>query len=224
MTEQTSKTTSTQRAAEELRQMIVSGTLAAGTDHLETELAARLGMSRTPVREATLVLEGQGLLEVRPRKGVRILPISPEDMEEIYAILTTLESLAAGRAAQIGYGRSDLAELSESIAAMDAALAQEDREGWAAADSRFHSELMRLGGNKRAEGIVHMLSDQVHRARMATLWVRPLPEKSNDDHRRVRDAIRAGNFEEARQAHHSHRVQSGALLVELLRRNRLFSL
>ena len=56
-------------------------------------------MSRTPVREATLMLEAQGLLEVRPRKGVRIPPISPEDMAEIYEVITELESLAAEKAA-----------------------------------------------------------------------------------------------------------------------------
>jgi DNA-binding GntR family transcriptional regulator len=69
-----------QRALRELRDKIFSGELAAGSDHLESELADLLEMSRTPVREAVLTLESQGLLELRPRKGVRILPLSPEDM------------------------------------------------------------------------------------------------------------------------------------------------
>ena len=224
MANRVTKLTSTQRAAEQLREMIVSGTLAAGTDHLETELAERLGMSRTPVREATLMLEGQGLLEVRPRKGVRILPISPDDMEEIYEIITALESIAAGRAAGRRLAERDLSELSKAIVAMERALERDDREAWACADAEFHSELMELGGNARASAIVHMLSDQVQRARMATLWVRPVPDKSNDDHRRVLEAIREGNVEEARQFHYTHRVEAGRLLVDLLRRNRLLSL
>lgn len=57
-------------------------------------------MSRTPVREATLLLEAQGLLEVRPRKGVRILSLYADDMHEIYQVLTELESLAAFLAAE----------------------------------------------------------------------------------------------------------------------------
>jgi len=59
----------TQRAVEELRALIFSGELGAGTDHLESELADLLGMSRTPIREAALILEAQGLVEMRTRKG-----------------------------------------------------------------------------------------------------------------------------------------------------------
>ncbi|MEP2716846.1 GntR family transcriptional regulator, partial [Pseudophaeobacter sp.] len=59
-----------QRAFRALRDMIFSGELAPGSDHLESEMAERLGVSRTPVREAALMLESQGLLELRPRKGV----------------------------------------------------------------------------------------------------------------------------------------------------------
>lgn len=101
----------TQRAVRDLRRMILTGELAAGTDHLETELAEQLGMSRTPVREAALMLESKGLLEMRPRKGVRILPVSPDDMREIYDILTELESLAAERAAEAGFSEQDLQPL-----------------------------------------------------------------------------------------------------------------
>jgi len=70
----------TAQAVARLRQMVFSGELAAGTDHLESELATQLGMSRTPVREALLTLQAQGLIEVRPRRGVRVRPISPTDM------------------------------------------------------------------------------------------------------------------------------------------------
>ena len=85
----------TQQAQERLRDLIFDGDLAAGTDHLETELADRLGLSRTPIREALVALEAQGLVDIRPRKGVRIRPVSPSDMAEIYDILTELEALAA---------------------------------------------------------------------------------------------------------------------------------
>lgn len=137
---------SSQRAAEELRQLVFSGVLAPGSDHLESELAERLNLSRTPVREAMVMLEAQGLVEMRPRKGMRVLPISPDDMCEIYDILTELESLAAEKAARLRYGLQELAELAGSIELMDQALAREDREAWAAADDAFHAELVRLEG------------------------------------------------------------------------------
>ena len=193
MLEAPKQKTITTQAMEQIRQLIFDGELAAGSDHLESELADRLGMSRTPVREATLMLAQQGLLEVRPRKGVRIATLSLKDMEEIYAILTELESLAAEEAAEKGYSETDLADLKQAIEAMEDALEREDREAWAIADDAFHTELVRLGGNSRVQSIVSMMSNQVRRARAMTLYIRPLPVKSNEDHRAVFDAIRKGD-------------------------------
>lgn len=208
----------TRRATRTLRELIVSGELAPGSDHRETDLARALGLSRTPVREAALVLESQGLVQVRPRRGVRILPVSPEDMNEIYEVLTELESLAAGRAAAAGYGPSDLAQLVAAIDAMETALAQGDRPGWAAADDRFHRELVRLGGNRRVIEICERMHDQVRRARALTLFLRPLPTRSNRDHRAVCAAIAAGDAAAARDLHRRHRDHARTMLVGLLRR------
>ncbi|WP_367646991.1 GntR family transcriptional regulator [Ruegeria arenilitoris] len=225
MKDQEAKTLSnTQRAVRDLRQMILSGELAAGTDHLESELAETLGMSRTPIREAALMLESKGLLEMRPRKGVRILPVSSDDMREIYDILTELESLAAQRAAEAGYSEDELAVLAGSIAKMDQAIETEDLEAWAEADELFHQELVRLGGNKRVEAIVAMMSDQVRRARATTLFIRPLPVKSNEDHRVVFQAISEGRPDAARERHREHRLQAKAMLCGILEKHRLTSL
>lgn len=212
---------SSQRALRELRQKIFSGELSAGSDHLESELAEQLNMSRTPVREAVLMLEGQGLLELRPRKGVRILPLSPDDMAEIYDVLTELESLAAERAAMAGYDDDDLCDLASAIDDMDLAIARTDLDAWADADDRFHSELVRLGGNSRISAIVHMMSDQVRRARTTTLFMRPVPTKSNEDHRKVYHAIQKGDAEMARATHREHRRHAKTVIVDLLQRHRL---
>ncbi|MDP5218927.1 GntR family transcriptional regulator [Ruegeria sp. 2205SS24-7] len=214
----------TQRAVHDLRGMILSGQLAAGTDHLESELAEHLGMSRTPVREAALMLESKGLLEMRPRKGVRILPVSPDDMCEIYDILTELESLAAQKAAEAGYGDDKLVPLAQSIDRMDNAIESEDLESWAEADDTFHRELVRLGGNTRVEKIVEMMSDQVTRARAATLYVRPLPLKSNEDHRAVYQAIRNRDPETAHARHRRHRLHAKAVILEILEKYRFSKL
>ncbi|WP_171233619.1 GntR family transcriptional regulator [Ruegeria sp. HKCCA4812] len=225
MKDQDAKTLSnTQRAVRDLRRMILSGELAAGTDHLESELAETLGMSRTPIREAALMLESKGLLEMRPRKGVRILPVSSDDMREIYDILTELESLAAQRAAEAGYSDDELAILAGSIAKMDQAIEAEDLEAWAEADELFHQELVRLGGNKRVEAIVAMMSDQVRRARATTLFIRPLPVKSNEDHRVVFQAISEGRPDVARERHREHRLQAKTMLCGILEKHRLNSL
>ncbi len=221
MTEAGDKTSSTQRAVQELRELIFRGELPAGSDHLEAELAERFGMSRTPVREAALILESQGLVELRPRKGVRILPVSAEDLREIYDVLTELESLAADQAARQGYQPADLAPLAAATDDMDRALAAGDLQAWAEADDRFHAELVRLGRNRRIEAIVAMMSDQVRRVRALTLFLRPVPTASNTDHRMVLDAIRQGDAEAAHRIHKAHRQRAKAMLIGLLETHRL---
>ncbi|QKV19109.1 GntR family transcriptional regulator [Oricola thermophila] len=206
----------TQRAVALLRDMVISNKLPPGSNHLEAELAEMLGMSRTPVREAAIILEGQGLVEVRPRRGVRILPILPSDMEEIYSILTELESLAAYNVAQRGLQPEELAELRSYIEEMEEALGQDDRQRWAAADDRFHRRLIQLAGNGRLENIVATYWDQVHRARLLTLYIRPAPHKSNADHRALVDAIADGKAEEAREIHRQHRIAAKETMINLI--------
>ena len=212
------------RALSALRQMIFSGALMPGSDHLETELAERLGMSRTPVREAALMLQAQGLVEVRPRRGIRVLPVSAQDMADIYDILTELESLAAARAAEAAYSKPDLATLAETIRDMDAALAADDLRAWAEADDRFHRELVRLGGNARLSMIVSVMRDQVRRARATTLFIRPKPSKSNADHRTVYQAIAERNPARAHDTHHAHRRAARDMLVALLEKHQFHGL
>lgn len=224
MSNSASAASNTMLATRQLRGLIFSGQLAAGTDHLESELATRLGMSRTPVREALLRLEGQGLLQVRPRKGVRITSFSPRDMAEVYDVLTELESLAAAKAASRNLTDADLSVMSQAITDMDTALAVDRREDWAAADDVFHSELVRHGDNNRVQMISEMMADQVRRARLVTLYMRPAPTKSNDDHRQVVDAIRRGDPDRARRVHRQHRIAAKEVLINLLERHHLSSL
>jgi DNA-binding GntR family transcriptional regulator len=204
-----------------IKQMIVRNELSAGSNHLESELAERLNMSRTPVREALLVLEEQGLLEVQPRKGARILPLAAEDMSEIYQILTELEGLAAELAASRNHDPKEFAPARSAIREMDEALAKDDREAWAEADTRFHGELIRLSGNSRIAHVVGMFNSQVARARLLTLHLRPSPIKSNEDHRLVLSAIESGDPRAARRLHSRHRVAAGRLIIDILKKHRL---
>lgn len=214
----------TQRALDVLRAMILSNELPAGSTHLETELAHRLKMSRTPVREACLMLEGQGLIEVRPRRGMRINALSPDDMREIYEVLTELESFCAEEVAARKPSEQELLTLARSIKKMESALAAGNRADWAKADEEFHTELVRLSGNRRIGKIVETYNDQVRRARAITLHLRPLPTKSNQDHRKLYDALLKGDAQAARRVHRKHRVRARELLTGLLSQTGLFSI
>ena len=89
------RVSSAERAYRALKDLILSNELPAGSQLLEQEAALRLGMSRTPVREAMIRLEQDGVVEIRPRHGMRVLPVSAADMREIYDVLTSLEATAA---------------------------------------------------------------------------------------------------------------------------------
>jgi DNA-binding GntR family transcriptional regulator len=209
------QSTATKAAVDELKRLIFSGELSADSNHLESELAARLGMSRTPVREAALRLESLGLLQVRPRKGVRISALCEQDMREIYDLLIRLEGHAAARAAMAGYSLRELTGLRGSLRNMEAALWIDDRSAWALADEEFHSELVRLAGNSRLTSIVSMLNDQLRRARTTTLHLRTSLARSNEDHQQLYRAVRLGDSDLACELLVSHRQRAAGSLIEL---------
>ncbi len=198
------RVSSAERAYRALKDLILSNELPAGSQLLEQEAALRLGMSRTPVREAMIRLEQDGVVEIRPRHGMRVLPVSAADMREIYDVLTSLEATAAEMVARKGVTAEELQGLSDNL------------DGWAAADHRFHELLVKLTGNQRLQQIVTQLSEQAHRARMLTLRLRPKPIGSNRDHAMLVDAIAAQDGEAARSIHHEHRAKAGDMLVSLL--------
>ncbi|MEL6197906.1 MAG: GntR family transcriptional regulator [Pseudomonadota bacterium] len=208
-----------QRALTALREMVVTGRLMPGSSHLEVDIAAMLGMSRTPVHEAAVMLESEGLIQVRPRRGILVLPLSPDDMAEIYEILTELEPLAAAKLAETRPDEATLAPMAAELDRMEACLAAGDREGWAQADNRFHAELVRRAGNRRLEEVVNRYSTQVRRARLLTLSLRPLPTASNADHRKLFEAIAAGDAATASRVHRQHRIMAKDLLIGIIEKH-----
>lgn len=208
----------TRHAYTEIKRRILDNEMPANSQHLEQELAKDLRMSRTPVREALIRLAEEGLVEVVPRHGARVLPISIEDMREVYELLTELEAVAARRVAERSPSPKQLAELEAAVTAMDQALLRDDLLAWAKYDDRFHRKLVDLCGNSRLKSVVATFSDQVHRARMQTLTKRPRPVDSNRDHAAVVSAIKLGDGNQAYAIHRRHREQAGTMLLKLLER------
>jgi DNA-binding GntR family transcriptional regulator len=201
--------------------LILDNHLPPGAQRLEAELALELGMSRTPVREAMLRLQQDGLVSVTPRHGMRVAAISPSDMRDIYDVLESLEPKAAELLARRGLPEAELAPLLRACDMMEAAIAGEDRASWAVADEAFHRGLAELCGNRRLATMAMQLWDQSHRARMFTLNMRPLPARSTAEHRATLVAIRAGDAEEARESYRRHRRRGGEELIALIERSGL---
>ena len=175
-------------AYEDLRKRILTDGFGPGAmidDGLEAE---RLGMSRTPVREALLLLEAEGLVEMLPRRGVRVVPITRTDIREVLVLLTALEVAAVELIAAQHPTKQMLAPLIEATRAMNAALESGDPDEWQEADEAFHQGLMVLSGNR------HLLETGI----------------------RFRDKIRRGHFVASRLLPHDRRVRSTATHEELI--------
>lgn len=213
-----------ERAYREIRRRILDNELTAGSVLLEQELASLLTMSRTPVREAMVRLADEGMVEIRPRHGMRVLPVSAEDMQEIYQILTALEAEAAEEIARKGLAPEQITELRDAVAAMEHALEVDDLVLWARGDERFHRLLLEACPNRRLRSLVSQFWDQSHRVRLVTLRLRPKPVDSNVDHLALVDAIERGDGEGARRIHREHRVRNGRMLVDILRTHGLTQL
>lgn len=208
-------------AYEWIRRRILDNVWPPGHRALEQEVALELGMSRTPVREALVRLQNDGLVEVVPRHGMRVLPVSPQDMREIYEVLTALECMAAEIVARRKPGDAELQTLTQATADMDKALARDDLEAWAAADERFHVSLVELSGNRALANTVWNYWDRAHRARMLSLRLRPKPVNSTHEHMQMVERLRAGDVAGAAAVTRAHRERANQELVAIFERFKL---
>jgi DNA-binding GntR family transcriptional regulator len=184
----------------------------------EQEIALRLGMSRTPVHEAIIRLQEDGLVRVLSKRGVQVCPLAPEDIRELYDVIIAIE----GRAAELLAALPDDArrqvadELEEANVRMEQALQSDDLHAWAIADDQFHRILVERCGNSRLRRIAQTITDQAHRARMLTLKLRSKPTGSSSDHRNIAEAVRKGRVADAHERARQHRINARDELLPLI--------
>jgi DNA-binding GntR family transcriptional regulator len=199
--------------------LICEGAFPPGHQVSEQELALRLGTSRTPVHEACLRLQEEGLLRILPKKGIVIAALSPDDIAEIFEVIIAIEGRAAAMAAVLpDQARLALADqLDAETMRMAMALARADMVERSLADAAFHHALVEGCGNRRFARIIQTVNDQYHRARVITVRMRPRLEQSLPEHRMIADAIRAGRSGEAETAARVHRMRARDDILPLIR-------
>ena len=143
-------------AADVIREAIVDGRVSPGHRLKEEELAQQLGISRTPVREALLVLQAEGLVEAVPNRGSAVRAYDRRDLEELYELRALLEGHAAFRAAT---RRTDahLAELRQSCARFAALLPGGDVASLVGENSAFHETVLDASASERLKGMVRQV-------------------------------------------------------------------
>lgn len=175
-----------------------------GKTILEREMAEALQMSRTPVREALVRLETEGMVRLIPRRGFIVEPIEKEDLKQIYEIVEKLDGLAVSLAT-VKVGEGEINQLESLIKQQEEALEQKNLKKWAILDDQFHQSIIDYANNKRLRAVIDSHSDQLYRARLFTINHRPFPFHSIVEHKAIIACMKAKDSNAAGVLMQSHR-------------------
>lgn len=199
-------------AAARIRAMIVDGRLAAGERINEVRMAARLGVSRTPLREALNRLAAEEAIEARPHQGYFVKPLTLEEFEQIYDIRPILDPAALRLAGAPSAEQLDrLAALNRRFAAA------RDPEVVITLDDEWHLELLAGCPNRVLVEIISNIIRRTRRYELALMREAQSVAKSSEDHEAILSSLRAGDLEGACALLEHNMRQGRAAIVAWLR-------
>jgi GntR family transcriptional regulator, vanillate catabolism transcriptional regulator len=199
--------------ADHLRTLIIDGDLAPGTQLVQADIARRLGVSRTPLREALQILERDGLLQIsNGNQTVEVTTFTPAELIEILQVRMAVERLGAGLCAQRGLDTAAKTRMRSWLAEMEGSTSSLDMARYGRNHAEFHSQLLLLSGNSRLATLVPMvrLSCQLHTSRslrdqgVRAGRLQALQRTANRQHRAIMRALFAQDVETVQEAVTSH--------------------
>lgn len=218
----------TERAYVDIKRKVISGAYSPGAHFEAGQLSDDLGMSRTPVREALLRLQNEGVLEIVAKKGIRIVPLSATDLHDVYQIITGLEIEAVGNLAAQAPSDVTLATLNKATSAMNSSLDDQgadnqEVDGWSLADENFHREIFNLCGNTRLCVEGHRHRDLAQRAHFVAMRMIEPEQKRRSirSHIDLVELIKSGDEAKVRRVHFEQRVRGAELLVNIVKKHGL---
>ncbi len=200
-----------------LRQAILRGELKPGERLMEIHLAQKLGVSRTPVREAIRKLELDGLVLMIPRKGAVVAEITATDLEDVLEVRLALEELAVRNACR-KITEEQLAELKKRSEEFSKTLYGDDVSACAQADMAFHDAIYEATGNRRLVQILNNLREQMYRYRMEYLKDRQSYSALVRDHEEIVRGLEEKKEQLALEATCRHIVQQRDHIMSMLRK------
>lgn len=195
------------RAYLRLREAIVDGTLASGTKLSERGLATALAISAQPIREALRRLEGEGMVESRPRSGTYVASLDPARLIDMGRIRVALEGVAAGLAARRA-SPSDVAALRTRLAAVRAATSLGDAVALAAANGALHDALHALTGNPFLIRTLHALRAYYHVSSSRVLAGPDEPPHALAEHAAIVEAVASADAAAAEERMRAHTLRA----------------
>jgi DNA-binding GntR family transcriptional regulator len=214
---------------EGLRRGILVGEYRPGERLVEEQIAAELGVSRTPVRQALTMLEAEGLVEIVQNRGAMVCSFSAEEVWEIYDLRAVLEGHAARRAAD-RIGLSEWRRLGELVGEMErlerdiqrgrSESPEENIRRLVARNQEFHGAIVAASHNRRLEKLVQR-TVQVPLVFRAFFWYTPRERAvSNHYHRRILEALETGDGERAEIVMREHVYEGRDFVIRSLREER----
>ena len=187
---QIARSTLPEAAAERLRTLIIEGELAPGARLNERELSERLGVSRTPLREAFRMLAADGLLVQLPNRGAQVVALSADDVRHAFEVMASLEGLSGELAAARATNR-DVADLRALQAEMEEAHARHDLPGYYRVNRAIHERINAIAGNPILTQTFRTLNTRLHALRFRSNLVRGKWDQAVAEHRDMIDALAA---------------------------------
>lgn len=206
------RTTAAERVFATLREDILTGRLAPGSQHSIYRLAEELGVSRTPVREAVLRLADAGLVAVERNRGVRVRGVTAQDVLEVFDLRILLEVPATAFAARHA-DDDQRARLRTCLDAMATAAAADDTAAFDEHDRALHATLHAVTGNTRLGEEVLALRASIQSRGASTLHRSRGADEVLEEHVPVVEAVLAGDAPRAASLMHAHLVHTAELLV-----------
>lgn len=186
-----------------LRQGILTGILEPGERLLEIQLADRLGVSRTPIREAIRMLELEGLVTMVPRKGAEVARISTQDLSDVLEVRRVLDGLATELASKriTEEERTALKKAAEDFAA---AIESKDVTKIAQADVHFHDVILLASDNKRLIQMMNNLAERIYRYRLEYIKDETNHKRLLQEHAEILEYVLEGDEQKAAEAAKRH--------------------
>lgn len=171
-----------------LRQSILTGELKPGERLMEIHLADKLGVSRTPVREAIRRLELEGLVTMFPRRGAEVAQITEKSMSDVLEVRRTLDALCAELACD-RISQEGLSSLKQACENFERSVSTKDAQKIAQADVALHDIIVQATGNQRLIQLVNNLSEQMYRYRFEYIKDSSQHETLIKEHRIIYQSI-----------------------------------
>ena len=186
-----------------LRQAILTGEMKPGERLLEIHLANKLGVSRTPIREAIRMLELEGLVIMVPRRGAQVAQITEKSMSDVLEVRCALDELAVELACE-RITEEEKTELAETCKAFEKATATKQVHVIAKADVEFHDIIFKAAGNPRLTQMINNLAEQMYRYRFEYIKDESQHQMLVEEHKHICESISNRDIAAAKEAIRTH--------------------